>query len=166
MSKGLIISLISGLVICIVAGSIFFHGNVTSGNPQRKAEHEAHHGGCLNAIGSCETGHVEVTVDGDTLTCWFVGGENNTDKSVRVPDKEITLAIKNSNQTTTLTLAPSPIELAGETSGDCSRFIGRADWLKTTKEFEGSCKVDFKGQLMDVLIRYPQGYDPDHEKHQ
>ena len=34
---------------------------------QTEASHEAHHGGCLNAIELCAIGHAEVKVEGDML---------------------------------------------------------------------------------------------------
>jgi hypothetical protein len=101
----------------------------------------------LNAIGKCETGHAEVKVEGDLLRLWFVGGGNDTAKAVRVPDKEIVLAVK----------------IAGEKEGDCSCFEGRAEWLAGVKEFEASGTATFKGNKEELKIDYPHGYDPDHD---
>ena len=129
-----------------------------------KAEHghKAHHGGCLNAIELCSVGHVEVKVNTGTLRCWFVGGENETDKSVRVPDEEIRLAVRlDGGEEKPLVLAARPIDLAGEKAGDCSYFEGAADWLKDIKRFEATGRVNFKGQERPIKIEYPDGYDPD-----
>ena len=80
--------------------------------PEEK--HEAHHGGCLNAIETCAVGHAEVKLDGDVLKVWFVGGENETDKAVRVTDKQIALAVKpDGGQEKSLTLEARPIEPSG-----------------------------------------------------
>jgi hypothetical protein len=127
-----------------------------------EAGHDAHHGGCLNAIELCAVGHAEVKVEGGTLRCWLVGGENETGKSVRVPDAEIRLAVKfESGEEKPLVLAAKPIAVADETVGDCSYFEGAADWLKGTAKFQATGTVHFKGQVRKVQIRYPEGFDPD-----
>ena len=51
--------------------------------PQQAGKHVAYHDGCLNAIVTCENGHAEVKVSGDTLQCWFVGGGNDTESRRR-----------------------------------------------------------------------------------
>jgi hypothetical protein len=127
-----------------------------------EAGHEAHHGGCLNAIELCAVGHAEVKVDGGTLRCWLVGGENETGKSVRVPDTEIRLTVKlESGEEKLLVLAAKPIEVADEKVGDCSYFEGAADWLKDATKFQATGTVHFKGQNRKVEIHYPDGFDPD-----
>jgi hypothetical protein len=129
---------------------------------EKSAGHEAHHGGCLNAIETCAVGHAEVKVEGDLLKCWFVGGENQTDKAVRVADKEIVLAMKlTDGQEQSLTLQAKPIELAEEKVGACSYFEAKADWLKGIKEFEAIGKVTCQGKERPLKIEYPKGYDPD-----
>jgi hypothetical protein len=128
--------------------------------------HEAHHGGCLNEICSCETGHAEVKIEGNTLKCWFIGGGQDTGRAVRVPDKSIPLKvkIKGSNPEKSLVLLPKPNDLAEEKIGDCSYFEARAEWLKGIKEFTAVGKVNFKGKEQDLIIDYPQGHDPDHDQ--
>jgi hypothetical protein len=120
--------------------------------------HEAHHKGCLNAIELCSVGHAEVKVEDGVLRCWFVGGENETDKSVRVPDEEIRLTV---GEEKTLVLAAKPIDLAGEKVGDCSYFEGMADWLKDVNRFSATGKVNCKGKERTIRIEFPEGYDPD-----
>jgi outer membrane biogenesis lipoprotein LolB len=127
-----------------------------------EAKHEAHHGGCLNAIETCAVGHAEVKLDGDLMQVWFVGGENQTDKAVRVSDKQILLALTPAGgQERPLTLEPKPNELANEKVGDCSCFQGRADWLAGVKKFTATGKVHHTGRERPIKIVYPEGYDPD-----
>ena len=127
--------------------------------------HEAHHGGCLNAIDMCSVGHAEVKLEGNTLKLWFVGGENDTGTAVRVPDKEINLSVKPGNgKARDLHLKAVPNELAEEEVGNCSHFEGAADWLKGAKKFDATGKVNFKGSVRNIKIQYPGGYDPDEEK--
>lgn len=126
--------------------------------------HEAHHGGCLNAVEACAVGHAEVKVEGDVLRLWFVGGEGQTDKAVRVTDKQLILVVQgDSVQYKTLTLQAMPNELAEETAGDCSCFEGKADWLTSVKTFRASGKVNLKGKERPIRIDYPDGYDPDEQ---
>ena len=129
--------------------------------------HKAAHGGCLNVIGSCGNGHAEVKVEGDILKLWFVGGENDTDKAVRVPDKELTLAVnvEGGQNPRSITLKCKPIQLLEEKEGDCSCFEGQADWLKTAKDFEAKGTVTFRGKQQEFKIDYPHGFDPDDDGH-
>ena len=140
-------------------------GGCGQDKPEEKHEHQAAHGGCLNVIGACETGHAEVRVDEDVLKLWFVGGGNDTAKAVRVPDKEIVLSVKveGEKEPRTLALQCKPNALLEEKDGDCSCFEGRADWLKDVKGFEAAGTVTFKGRPEGLKIDFPHGYDPDHE---
>jgi hypothetical protein len=148
------------------------HKDVKEARDSREGEHRAVHGGCLNALGTCENGHAEVTVDGDTLKLWFVGGGADTDKAVRIPDREIALAVllsegkdpKNPDddrEAKALVLKAKPNELAEEKEGNCSAFEARADWLKGVKGFIATGKVMFKGKPQGIRIEWPKGYDPD-----
>jgi hypothetical protein len=129
--------------------------------------HEARHDGSLNAVEACAVGHAEVKVEGDVLRLWFVGGEGQTDKAVRVTDKQVILVVKgDGGQDKTLTLEARPNELAEETVGDCSYFEGKADWLASVKTFQASGKVNLKGKERSVRIDYPDGYDPDEQAEQ
>jgi hypothetical protein len=129
---------------------------------QPEARHEAHHGGCLNAIETCAVGHAEVKLDGDVLKVWFVGGESQTDKAVRVSDKQILLTLTpEGGQAKALTLDARPNELAEEKVGDCSYFEAKADWLAGVKKFTATGKVNHTGKERPIKIEYPDGYDPD-----
>ena len=144
----------------------------TSGNRNKNGNeqagehgHKSAHGGCLNAIGACETGHAEVRIEGDVLKLWFVGGENDTDKAVRVPDREIALSVTPEGEKAprSIVLKAKPNALLEEKDGDCSCFEGQADWLKDLKGFEATGTVTFKGKKENLKIDFPHGYDPDHE---
>lgn len=124
--------------------------------------HEAHHGGVLNVIGE-EAGHIEIRLDGDTLEAWFVGGGHDTDRSVPVKAAEISLKVTVPGKgEMTLVLKASPMTLAGEKVGHCSRFVAKADWLRDVEEFEARGELLFKGIRQELIIKYPEGYDPMH----
>ena len=127
------------------------------------AHHKAHHGGVLNVIGKCETGHLEIRLEGATLEAWLVGGGHDTDRSVPVKTEEIPLTMTIPGQEKRiLVLKADPMKLAGERLGHCSCFIAKADWLKEVKEFEARGKLVFKGVRHELLIKYPEGFDPGH----
>ena len=125
--------------------------------------HKAHHGGCLNVVGSCEIGHAEVRLDDGRLELWFVGGGNDTGSAVKVAAEKISLKVLlPGNEEKELELAASPLRLAGESIGDCSHFVGEAEWLRDIEEFHAEGGVDFRGGRRELIIEWPEGYDPEH----
>jgi len=125
--------------------------------------HKAHHGGVLNVIGRCETGHIEIRLEGDTLKAWLVGGGHDTGRSVPIKAQEIPLTVTVPGQgKRILVLKANPMKLGGEKVGHCSRFIAKADWLRDVKKFEARGELVFKGIRHQLLIKYPEGYDPMH----
>ena len=126
--------------------------------------HKAHHGGILNVIGK-ELAHVEVRIQEDTLEAWFVGGGQDTGRSIQINAAEIPLTINiPSRGQKSLVLKADPLKLAGEKIGYCSHFVARADWLKEVKEFEAKGSVVIKGVKEKLIIQYPEGYDPLHRQ--
>ena len=126
--------------------------------------HKAHHGGILNVIGK-ELAHVEVRIQKDTLEAWFVGGGQDTGRSVQIKASEIPLTVNISSRgQKKLVLKADPLKLAGEKMGYCSHFVARADWLKEVKEFEAKGSVVIKGIKEKLIIQYPAGYDPLHRQ--
>jgi hypothetical protein len=124
--------------------------------------HKAHHGGILNVIGK-ELAHVEIRIQEDTLEAWFVGGGQDTGRSVQIKAAEIPLTINIPTRgQKNLVLKADPLKLAGEKMGYCSHFVARADWLKEVKEFDAKGSVVIKGIKEMLIIQYPAGYDPLH----
>lgn len=129
---------------------------------QHEHSHEVHHGGTLNAIESCEIGHAEVRLHEDTIELWFVGGGADTGRAVTISDPFVTLEVTlPDGRKEILRLETSPLELAGEKVGDCSHFVGKAEWLKGIENFKARGEVDFRGAKRQLIIEYPQGYDPE-----
>lgn len=129
---------------------------------EHHGHHEAYHGGVLNVIGE-EAGHIEIRLVEDTMDAWFVGGGNETNRSVPIKAEEVTLAVTIPGQDEQeLVLRANPMKLAGEELGECSRFIAQADWLDGVEEFEAKGEIEFKGVNQALIIKYPHGYDPMH----
>ncbi len=158
-------SLCCVFIVVMLSGSFITSAEKEKNTREEKAEHKAPHGGCLNAIATCENGHAEVKVEGDMLKLWFVGGGTDTEKAVRIPDKEITLSVTlaGEKESRNLILKAKPNELAEEKEGDCSSFEGKAEWLKNAKKFVATATINFKGKKQELKIEYPAGYDPDEE---
>lgn len=157
---------IIGLAAAFVVALPLARAGEAPAQPEKKGEHTAAHGGCLNALGACENGHAEVKLEGTTLKLWFVGGGTDTKRAVRVPDKEIALIVTlvGAPKSKPLLLKAAPNELAEEKEGDCSHFEGTADWLSGVTKFTATGTVTFKGRKQQVRIEYPAGYDPDDDE--
>jgi hypothetical protein len=97
------------------------------------------------------------------METWFVDGGNNTHRSVPIQAEEVSLIVTfPDGSENTLLLKADPMTLAGEKSGYCSHFSARADWLKEVKQFEARGEIVFKGIRRPLIIKYPEGYDPEH----
>ena len=158
-------ALLGAFTAVMLFGAFISNAEKEKNGHEEKAEHKVAHGGCLNAIATCENGHAEVKVEGDMLKLWFVGGGTDTEKAVRIPDKEITLSVTlaGEKESRNLILKAKPNELAEEKEGDCSSFEGKAEWLKNAKKFVATATINFKGKKQELKIEYPAGYDPDEE---
>ena len=148
----------------LAASVLLLFGMTAAAHEGEEHQHPTAHHGCLNAIVTCENGHGEVKIDGDTLNLWFVGGGTETMKAVRIPDAQIVLSVTPDGEkkpSRTITLAAVPNELAEEKVGDCSHFVGKADWLKEVKKFTATAEITFRGQRQPLRLEIPNGYDPD-----
>jgi hypothetical protein len=125
-------------------------------------EHKTAHQGSLNPIERCEIGHAEVKLEGKTLSLWFVGSPDTT-RAVPIPERAVVLKVQipGEKNARTLRLRPQPLDLAGETVGNCSHFEGEAPWLSGLGKFTATGTVVFKGTKRPLRIEYPGGYDPD-----
>ena len=152
MSKKMLYSLSLAFAFVFVGGIVC--GTLIS--PAFGKGHEAAHGGVLNVIGE-EVGHAEIRLTGDLVEVWFVGGGNDTDRAVPVKAHDIRLTVEKE-----LLLEAAPLVLAGESEDNCSHFTTNCEWLGAMDEFEAHGHVLFKGQEMELIIHYPEGYDPHH----
>ena len=119
-------------------------------------EHSAPHGGALVELGE-EFAHVEIVLDAATgkVTAYALDGE--AEKSVRVKQSEIEIAVK--NPAVTIKLGGVANALTGEAAGDTSEFSGQSDRLKGATDFNGVIQtISIKGkQFKDVAFNFPKG---------
>jgi hypothetical protein len=118
--------------------------------------HSSPHGGALVELGE-EFAHVEIVLDASTgkLSAYALDGE--AEKSVRVKQSEIEIALK--NPAVTIKLGGVANMLTGETAGDTSEFSGQSDRLKGATDFDGVIKtITVKGKdFKDVKFNFPKG---------
>jgi hypothetical protein len=121
-------------------------------------EHSAPHGGALVELGE-EFAHIEIVLDAVTgaLTAYALDGE--AEKSVRVKQSEIEIAIE--NPSVTIKLGGVSNALTGETTDATSEFLGQSDRLKGATDFDGVIKmISIKGkQFKDVEFNFPDGVE-------
>ena len=119
-------------------------------------EHSAPHGGALVELGE-EFAHLEIVLDAATgaLTAYALDGE--AEKSVRVKQSEIEIAVK--NPPVMIKLGAVSNALTGETASDTSEFSDQSDRLKGATDFDGVIKtISIKGkQFKDVKFNFPKG---------
>ena len=133
-----------------------------SGTQPVKHEHKAPHGGTPVVLGN-EAYHLELVRDAatGTLQAFVLDGEMENFIRTNAPAVEITAIINGAPQT--LTLKPVANAATGETVGDTSLFETRADWLKTTSQFDATVKsITIRGTTFtDVKFNFPKGNDKD-----
>lgn len=136
-------------------------GPAASDHPT-KHEHHPPHGGTPIVLGD-EIYHVELVLDAAAgqLQAYVFDGELENFIRSSVPSFEITAIVNGQPQTLVLRAVPNPA--TGETVGDTSLFETQADWLKTTKTFDGTLKsITIRGTTFsDVKFNFPEGNDKD-----
>lgn len=165
MKERLLILLVSFCIVGFLGSTVIYSDAAEKYHPEKDhhRHHEALHGGVLNVIGECEIGHIEIRLEADTLEAWFVGGGHDTDRAIPIKAAGIPLTVSVPGKGgMALVLKANPMKLAGEKVGHCSHFIAKADWLRDVKEFEARGEVVFKGIRHELVIKYPEGYDPPH----
>jgi hypothetical protein len=134
----------------------------TAADEPHKHEHHPPHGGTPVVLGD-ETYHLELVLDAraGTLQAYVLDGEMEDFIRSAVPSIEIDATVNGA--TVPLVLAAVPNTATGETVGDTSLFEGRADWLRTAKEFDAVLRtITVRGTTFtDVKFNFPKGNDTD-----
>jgi hypothetical protein len=135
--------------------------SASSGQPH-KHEHHPPHGGTPVVLGD-EAYHIELVLDSSagTLQAFVLDGELENFIRSSVPSVEIVADVGGAPRTLVLAAVANPA--TGETVGDTSLFQARADWLRTTGEFDAVLKsVTIRGTTFtDVKFNFPKGNDTD-----
>lgn len=130
--------------------------------PPAKHEHHPPHGGTPVALGE-DVYHIELVLEAATgkLSAYVLDGEMENFIRSAAPSFEMTLLVNGEMKALTLRAVANPA--TGETVGDSSLFETQADWLKTTKTFDGVIKsLAIRGTTFtDVDFDFPEGNDKD-----
>lgn len=147
----------AGALLGLAACSKHEHDHAPSGKPA-KHEHTAPHGGTAVVLGN-EACHLELVRDAatGTLQAYVLDGEMEKFIRTNASSLEIVATVKGAPQT--LTLKPVASAVTGETVGDTSLFETKADWLKTTAQFDATLKtITIRGTTFsDVKFNFPKG---------
>ena len=124
--------------------------------------HHPPHAGTPVVLGD-EEYHIELVLDesAGVLQAFVLDSEMENFVRSSAPRIEITATFAGGPHALVLQAVPNPE--TGETVGDTSLFEAQADWLKTTKEFDGVLRsVEIRGTTFtDVRFNYPKGNDTD-----
>lgn len=130
--------------------------------PPHRHEHHPPHGGTPVVLGD-EAYHLELVRDPEAgiLQAYLLDGEMENFVRSAMPSIEIVARAGGAERTLVLQAVPNPA--TGETVGDTSLFQARADWLRTTPEFDGTIKgVTVRGSTFSgVAFNFPKGNDTD-----
>lgn len=99
--------------------------------------HVAPHGGTLVELGEHEA-NLELVRDASAgkLTAYILDGHAENFLRVPLPGFQLTATVGGKSETLNFTAVANTA--TGEKVGDTSQFEAKADWLKTTGEFQGS----------------------------
>lgn len=127
-----------------------------------KHEHRPPHGGTAIVLGA-ELYHVELVREPDTgrLQAFVFDGELENFIRSSAPALEIDATVNGTRET--LVLKAVANSATGETVGDTALFETQADWLKTTKTFDGTLRhITIRGtSFSEVKFNFPKGNDHD-----
>lgn len=120
--------------------------------------HEPPHGGAPVVLGD-EAFHLEFVSDAETGTLTAYVMDGHMENFIRVPNKAITIDVKQGDKTESLSLQPVANNATGETVGDTSQFAASADWLKTATNFDAVIpSIEIREQVYtNVSFNYPKG---------
>jgi hypothetical protein len=137
-------------------------GSAPAEAPVAKHEHHPPHGGTPVVLGS-ELYHLELVRDAAAgrLSAYVLDGEMEDFVRVAEPALVITATVNGQPRRLVPDAVANPA--TGETVGSTSLFETRADWLKTTNEFDAVlARIEVRGTtFIGVAFNFPKGNDRD-----
>lgn len=131
------------------------HAHGEGGHAAHAHSHTAPHGGTAVVLGE-EAFHLEFVRDAEagTLGAYLLDG--HMENFVRVTNSVITLQVAGAGP---LPLAAQTNSATGETVGDTSFFLGRAEWLVATSNFQAVIpSIGIRGSsFTNVSFSFPEG---------
>ena len=121
-------------------------------------KHEPPHGGAGVTLGD-EEAHIEFLVDAEagTVTAWFF--TPHMERYLRIKAESFEVLAKRTNGEAKLIFTGVSNAGTGETVGDTSQFVARADWLVGVEAFDAVLpEVSIHGRVYrSVAFNYPKG---------
>ena len=106
-----------------------------------------------------EEAHIEFLVDAEvgTVTAWFF--KPHMERYLRIKAESFAVLAKLPDGEARLTFAAVANAGTGETIGDTSQFVARADWLAGARSFDAVLpEVSVRGTVYrDIAFNYPKG---------
>ena len=120
--------------------------------------HDPPHGGAGVTLGD-EEAHIEFLVDAEagTVTAWFF--TPHMERYLRIKAESFEVLAKRADGEAKLTFTGVANAGTGETVGDTSQFVARADWLAGIEAFDALLpEVSIQGRVYrSVAFNYPKG---------
>lgn len=127
-----------------------------------KHEHKPLHGGTAVELGK-EEYHLELVLDAPNgkMEAYVMDGE--LENFIRIGMESFEVQAKLPKGEETLVFKAVANSATGEKVGETSLFEAQADWLKTTKNFDGILKkIEIRGSKYEaVTFNFPKGNDAD-----
>jgi hypothetical protein len=146
--------ILASLVALGQAGCGGGHGHSEAG----PHHHDPPHGGAGVTLGD-EEAHIEFLVDAEagTVTAWFF--KPHMERYLRIKAESFAVLAKLPDGEARLTFAAVANAGTGETIGDTSQFVARADWLASVVSFDAVLpEVSIRGRVYrSVAFNYPKG---------
>jgi len=132
-------------------------GTAPDTSVQRFHPHAAPHGGTLVAFGDDEY-HIELVLDPAASKLQAYVFDDDVENFVRSTSNSFEIKVNAGGTTHDIVLGAVANPETGETIGDTSLFETRADWLRTTSQFEGViAAITIRGTLYShVEFRFPK----------
>ena len=146
--------ILAGLVALGQAGCGGGHDDSEAG----PHHHHPPHGGAGVTLGD-EEAHIEFLVDAEagTVTAWFF--TPHMERYLRIKAETFEVLAKLPDGEARLTFAAVANTGTGETVGDTSQFVARADWLAGAGSFDAVLpEVSVRGTVYrNIAFNYPKG---------
>lgn len=155
--KAFKIAILTAATVVLVAGCN--KGTTTAASDEKPQLHKdvPPHGGTPVAIG--DDYNIELVCDNKTGILSGYVLDDEMEEFIRSSAPSITIVARVGGVDRTLVLEAVANTATGETVGNTSLFEGRADWLKTTPNFDGVLKsIAIRGTTFtDVKFHFPNG---------
>ena len=153
------------LISCMILGFLFAlaQAGCSGGHDHDHShagphKHEPPHGGAGVTLGD-EEAHIEFLVDAEagTVTAWFF--TPHMERYLRIKAESFEVLAKRADGEAKLTFTGVANAGTGETVGDTSQFVARADWLAGVEAFDALLpEVNIQGRVYrSVAFNYPKG---------